>query len=111
MKLLVFFHLLKFYLYSRLSYVYRLFEDTAWHPVWKEEFDTAPVLRKAIIYGYGPFRTWMSIGHWCVKYKESYGAIVSVSNFSLSLLSTVTSVGLINLKFYIFLFDTYLSQH
>jgi hypothetical protein len=66
MKLLVFFHLQKFYLYSRLSYVYRLCEDTAWHPVWKEEFDKAPVLRKAIIYGYGPFRTWMSIGHWCV---------------------------------------------
>jgi hypothetical protein len=49
-----------------LSYVYRLCEDTAWHPVWKEEFDTSPVLRKAIIFGYGPFRTWMSIGHWCV---------------------------------------------
>jgi hypothetical protein len=60
------FPLQKFYLYSRLSYVYRLCEDTAWHPVWKEEFDKAPVLRKAIIYGYGPFRTWMSIGHWCV---------------------------------------------
>jgi len=43
-----------------------LCEDTAWHPVWKEEFDTSPVLRKAIIFGYGPFRTWMSIGHWLI---------------------------------------------
>ncbi|KAF7152988.1 hypothetical protein RHSIM_Rhsim01G0034400 [Rhododendron simsii] len=41
-----------------------LSEDTAWHPVWREEFDSSPVLRKAIIYGYGPFRPWMSIGHW-----------------------------------------------
>ncbi|KAG7035676.1 hypothetical protein SDJN02_02474 [Cucurbita argyrosperma subsp. argyrosperma] len=39
-------------------------EDTAWHPVWKEEFDSAPLLRKAIVYGYGPFRPWMSIAHW-----------------------------------------------
>lgn len=40
--------------------------DTAWHPVWKEEFDTSPFLRKAIIYGYGPFRPWMSIAHWLI---------------------------------------------
>ncbi|KAG7023448.1 hypothetical protein SDJN02_14473, partial [Cucurbita argyrosperma subsp. argyrosperma] len=39
-------------------------EDTAWHPVWKEEFDSDPLLRKAIVYGYGPFRPWMSIAHW-----------------------------------------------
>ncbi|CAK9168842.1 unnamed protein product [Ilex paraguariensis] len=39
-------------------------EDTAWHPIWKEDFDSSPVLRKTIIYGYGPFRTWMSIAHW-----------------------------------------------
>ncbi|KAK7265095.1 hypothetical protein RJT34_32711 [Clitoria ternatea] len=39
-------------------------EDTAWHPVWKDEFDSSPLLRKAIIYGYGPFRCWMSIAHW-----------------------------------------------
>ncbi|KAE8126088.1 hypothetical protein FH972_020834 [Carpinus fangiana] len=43
-----------------------LCEDTAWHPVWKEEFDTSPVLRKASILGYGPFRAWMSIGHWLI---------------------------------------------
>lgn len=43
-----------------------LFEDTAWQPVWKEEFDSSPLLRKAIIYGYGPFRAWMSIAHWLI---------------------------------------------
>ncbi|KAG0474181.1 hypothetical protein HPP92_016038 [Vanilla planifolia] len=41
-----------------------LAEDTAWHPVWKEEIDAFPLLRKAIIYAYGPFRPWMSIAHW-----------------------------------------------
>ncbi|CAI0394491.1 unnamed protein product [Linum tenue] len=41
-----------------------LVEDTAWLPVDKEEFDSSPLLRKAIIYGYGPFRPWMSIAHW-----------------------------------------------
>jgi len=46
-----------------------------------------------------------------MKYKESYGAIISVSNLSSSLPSTVTSIGLINLKFHMFLFDNYLSQH
>ncbi|KAG5096996.1 hypothetical protein JHK82_046850 [Glycine max] len=39
-------------------------EDTAWHPVWKDEFESTTLLRKAIIYGYGPFRCWMSIAHW-----------------------------------------------
>ncbi|KAG6770179.1 hypothetical protein POTOM_025851 [Populus tomentosa] len=39
-------------------------EDTAWHPVWKAEFESSPILRKAIIFGYGPFRPWMSIAHW-----------------------------------------------
>ncbi|KAF9680663.1 hypothetical protein SADUNF_Sadunf06G0144900 [Salix dunnii] len=43
---------------------WRLQEDTAWHPVWKAEFDSSPILRKAIIFGYGPFRPWMSIAHW-----------------------------------------------
>ncbi|KAK6942287.1 Fatty acid desaturase domain [Dillenia turbinata] len=41
-----------------------LYEDTAWHPVWLEEFNSSPLLRKAIIYGFGPFRAWMSIAHW-----------------------------------------------
>ncbi|KAK4781312.1 hypothetical protein SAY87_017418 [Trapa incisa] len=40
--------------------------DTAWHPVWKEEIDSSPILRKAMMYGYGPLRPWMSIGHWLV---------------------------------------------
>ncbi|KAK2633035.1 hypothetical protein EUGRSUZ_L00697 [Eucalyptus grandis] len=43
-----------------------LSEDTAWHPIWKEEFDSSPLLRKAIIYGYGPIRPWMSIAHWLI---------------------------------------------
>ncbi|CAI8605223.1 unnamed protein product [Vicia faba] len=38
-------------------------EDTAWQPVWKDEFESNPLLRKAIINGYGPFRCWMSIAH------------------------------------------------
>ncbi|CAA7408077.1 unnamed protein product [Spirodela intermedia] len=41
-------------------------EDTAWHPVRREEFDSQPLLRKGIILGYGPFRPWMSIAHWLV---------------------------------------------
>ncbi|CAI8618045.1 unnamed protein product [Vicia faba] len=41
-------------------------EDTAWQPVWKDEFESNPLLRKAIINGYGPFRCWMSIAHWLV---------------------------------------------
>ncbi|XWS70397.1 hypothetical protein CRYUN_Cryun03dG0044800 [Craigia yunnanensis] len=43
-----------------------LSEDTAWHPVWEEEFETSPFLRKAIIFGYGPFRSWMSIAYWLI---------------------------------------------
>ncbi|XP_047311508.1 omega-6 fatty acid desaturase, chloroplastic-like isoform X2 [Impatiens glandulifera] len=35
-------------------------EDTAWHPVWEEK------IRKSIIYGYGPFRPLLSIGHWLI---------------------------------------------
>lgn len=49
-----------------LCHTFRLEEDTAWHPVWKEEFEKAPILRKAITFGYGPFRPWMSIAHWYV---------------------------------------------
>ncbi|CAJ2679772.1 unnamed protein product [Trifolium pratense] len=41
-------------------------EDTAWQPVWKDEFESKPLLRKAIIFGNGPFRCWMSIAHWLV---------------------------------------------
>ncbi|KAG8372580.1 hypothetical protein BUALT_Bualt12G0080800 [Buddleja alternifolia] len=43
-----------------------LAEDTAWHPVRRERFDSSPFFRKAIIYGYGPFRPLMSISHWLI---------------------------------------------
>ncbi|KAJ3677211.1 hypothetical protein LUZ60_002935 [Juncus effusus] len=39
-------------------------EDTAWLPIGKDEFESSPLFKKAIIYGYGPFRPWMSIAHW-----------------------------------------------
>jgi hypothetical protein len=45
-----------------------------------------------------------------MKYKESYGAIISVSNLSWLILNLIC-IGLINLKFHMFLFDNYLSQH
>lgn len=41
-----------------------LHEDTAWLPILKEDIESSPALRKALIYGYGPLRTWMSIAHW-----------------------------------------------
>ncbi|KAI3879715.1 hypothetical protein MKW92_044909 [Papaver armeniacum] len=41
-----------------------LSEDTAWCPIRREKFDSAPAFRKAIVFGYGPLRTWMSIAHW-----------------------------------------------
>jgi hypothetical protein len=42
----------------------RLSEDTAWHPVREEKYESKTALRKAIVFGYGPFRPWMSIAHW-----------------------------------------------
>ncbi|XP_073044175.1 omega-6 fatty acid desaturase, chloroplastic-like [Primulina eburnea] len=41
-----------------------LLQDTAWHPLKRENLETSPALRKAIIFAYGPFRPWMSIAHW-----------------------------------------------
>ncbi|KAL9249557.1 Omega-6 fatty acid desaturase, chloroplastic-like protein [Drosera capensis] len=41
-----------------------LYGDTAWHPVMKEDMESSDILRKALTYGYGPVRTWMSIAHW-----------------------------------------------
>uniref|UniRef100_A0A453B6K6 Fatty acid desaturase domain-containing protein n=1 Tax=Aegilops tauschii subsp. strangulata TaxID=200361 RepID=A0A453B6K6_AEGTS len=41
-----------------------LVEDTAWQPVWQNEIESSSFLRKAIIFGYGPIRPWMSIAHW-----------------------------------------------
>ncbi|KAL8138563.1 hypothetical protein V2J09_004564 [Rumex salicifolius] len=43
-----------------------LFQDTAWHPIMKESVESSPSMRKALIYGYGPIRTWMSISHWLI---------------------------------------------
>ncbi|KAG6504782.1 hypothetical protein ZIOFF_037129 [Zingiber officinale] len=45
---------------------YVLSEDTAWNPVMRDEFESSPLMRKAIIYGYGPLKTWMSITHWLI---------------------------------------------
>lgn len=41
-----------------------LHEDTAWLPILKEDIESSPALRKALIFAYGPFRPWMSIAHW-----------------------------------------------
>lgn len=54
--------------FKKNIYSLRLEGDTAWHPVWREEVDSSPALRKAIILGYGPLRPWMSIAHWYVMY-------------------------------------------
>ncbi|EES15058.1 omega-6 fatty acid desaturase, chloroplastic [Sorghum bicolor] len=43
-----------------------LIEDTAWQPVWQKEIESSPFLRKAIVFGYGPIRPWMSIAHWLI---------------------------------------------
>lgn len=44
--------------------LYRLVEDTAWQPIWRDEFDSVPLLRKGIILAYSLVRPWMSIAHW-----------------------------------------------
>lgn len=49
---------------SLFVYLIRLHEDTAWLPVMKEDIESAPALRKALIFAYGPLRPWMSIAHW-----------------------------------------------
>ncbi|XP_057969783.1 omega-6 fatty acid desaturase, chloroplastic-like [Malania oleifera] len=41
-----------------------LFEDTGWHPIPKEYLESSPLVRKAMIYGYGLLRPWMTIAHW-----------------------------------------------
>uniref|UniRef100_A0A0E0ICI8 Fatty acid desaturase domain-containing protein n=1 Tax=Oryza nivara TaxID=4536 RepID=A0A0E0ICI8_ORYNI len=43
-----------------------LIEDTAWQPVFSKEFRTNSLLRKAMIFAYGPIRPWMSIAHWLI---------------------------------------------
>ncbi|KAL3566869.1 hypothetical protein D5086_032284 [Populus alba] len=63
-----------------------LVEDTAWHPVWEEEFDSSPVLRKAIISGDGPFGPWMSIAHWALlSFTAIYALVPGTSGLSLLL--------------------------
>ncbi|KAK9706296.1 hypothetical protein RND81_07G115200 [Saponaria officinalis] len=62
-----------------------LHEDTAWQPIWKEQVESSPILRKALIVGYGPLRPWMSIAHWLVwhfnlnKYRASEKKRVMIS--------------------------------
>lgn len=41
-------------------------EDTAWQPLWKDDMESSPTLRKALIFGYGPLRPFLSIAHWLV---------------------------------------------
>jgi omega-6 fatty acid desaturase (delta-12 desaturase) len=40
-------------------------EDTAWHPLLRENYDCLPLsLRPLFDAGFGPLRPWLSIGHW-----------------------------------------------
>ncbi|KAH9299246.1 hypothetical protein KI387_030928 [Taxus chinensis] len=41
-----------------------LHEDTAWHPAWREDYETNKVLGAALTVALGPIRPWMSIAHW-----------------------------------------------
>lgn len=45
-----------------------LIEDTAWLPIDKQELDSNPIMRKALVWAYGPLRPWASIAHWWVKH-------------------------------------------
>lgn len=64
-----------------------LHEDTAWQPIWKEDIEASPTLRKALIFGYGPLRTFMSIAHWLLwhfdlkkfRQNEANRVIISLS--------------------------------
>lgn len=59
---------------SSMLSVYRLKEDTAWHPAWREEYERNKVLGIALTVGLGPIRPWMSIAHWYVIlfYNEAF---------------------------------------
>ncbi|XP_057969788.1 omega-6 fatty acid desaturase, chloroplastic-like [Malania oleifera] len=48
-----------------------LHEDSGWHPIWREDFETSPLARKAMIYGYGLLRPWMTIAHWLMWHFDS----------------------------------------
>ncbi|KAJ7552407.1 hypothetical protein O6H91_06G054400 [Diphasiastrum complanatum] len=61
-------------------------EDTAWHPVVRDEWNKFPkFLKKALEWGIGPLRPWASIGHWLLwhfdinKYRPSERPRVKVS--------------------------------
>jgi omega-6 fatty acid desaturase (delta-12 desaturase) len=61
-------------------------EDTAWHPVVREEWNNAPKSMQVLLeYSMGPLRPWASIGHWLVwhfdlkKYRPSEIPRVKVS--------------------------------
>ncbi|CAM6093094.1 unnamed protein product [Calypogeia fissa] len=44
-----------------------LVEDTAWHPIVREEWDAFPGwVRSFMEYALGPLRPWASIGHWYI---------------------------------------------
>lgn len=48
---------------------------------WKEEFESNPLLRKAMLNGYSPLRCWMSIAHRydliCVQILIPLGAVIA----------------------------------
>ncbi|XP_024390435.1 omega-6 fatty acid desaturase, chloroplastic [Physcomitrium patens] len=63
-----------------------LVEDTAWHPVMKEQFQNfSPATKTLMELGMGPLRPWASIGHWLLwhfdlsKYRESEKPRVKIS--------------------------------
>ncbi|XP_076885043.1 omega-6 fatty acid desaturase, chloroplastic-like [Bidens hawaiensis] len=45
-----------------------LYEDTAWQPIMKTQFDESPIISNVIIYCYGPIRPIMSISHWFIMH-------------------------------------------
>uniref|UniRef100_A0A803LTG4 Fatty acid desaturase domain-containing protein n=1 Tax=Chenopodium quinoa TaxID=63459 RepID=A0A803LTG4_CHEQI len=75
-------------------------EDTAWLPIMKEDIEESPALRKALILGYGPLRTWMSVAHWLrfhfdlKKFRKSEvkRATISIAAVSAFMMSTFTIV-------------------
>lgn len=63
-----------------------LAEDTAWHPVMKEQWGSfSPLMKSFMEFGMGPLRPWASIGHWALwhfdlnKYRDSEKPRVKIS--------------------------------
>lgn len=51
----------------------RLGEDTAWHPLLRENYDCLPLsLRPLFDAGFGPLRPWLSVGHWYASILKDY---------------------------------------